>query len=272
MGDPGPAGYGPSVVRKTMRSRLDMVTPGAPPITARMWAKVLVFGGVTAAGLLILLGAVLPFLVLDPPQGFGFHPFLEHNPCCSPDQDTYGRIAAGLFAWLGGTYVGIRAAGVRGRRERLLSGLLLAAVVAVLFLVYGLLADDARAREAEPPPWLNPPAMVSERTPLPSCRYDGLHPPNGEPILVANHQCLLDAFVAGETAEFVLYDSTGGGEEVEQIIRVLADATIEVFVHIGEDDTVRWERYTCASLRPASAPQIFELVGCDQPVPVPGQS
>jgi hypothetical protein len=44
-----------------------------------MWVKVLVFGGVTAAALMLILGVILPFLVLDPPHGLGLHPFVEHN-------------------------------------------------------------------------------------------------------------------------------------------------------------------------------------------------
>ena len=248
-----------------------MKAQAEPPITVRTWAKVLVFGGVTAAALMVLLGVILPFLVLDPPHGLGIHPFLAHNPGSTPGKDdTYGRIVAGLLAWLVGTYVGIRTAGIRGRRERRLAALSLAGVVAILFVANGLLLDAARARDGEPPPARTVPPMVGERTPLPSCGDDKLQP-NGEPSVVANHQCLLDAFVAGETAEFVIYDFPNG-VPTEQIVRVLADATIEVFVHTGTDDTAGWERYSCAALRPATAPHIFELVGCDERVPVPGRS
>jgi hypothetical protein len=140
-----------------------------------------------------------------------------------------------------------------------------------MFVVYGLLADDAAKRAAEPPPPRSFPAIVSERTPLPQCGDDALDP-YGNPISIANHQCLLDAFVDDQTAEFVLYDKSATGEVVEQIIRVLADGTIEVFVHRGDDDIEGWVRYSCTALQPASAPQIFELVGCDEPVPVPGRS
>ncbi len=230
------------------------MTQGEPPITVRTWAKVLVFGGVTAAGLIVLLGVILPFVVLDPPHGLGIHPLLAHNPGSSPGKDdTYGRIVAGLVAWLGGTYVGIRSAGIHGRRERSLAALSLAAVVAILF-VANVLTDPAQAREGEPLPPRDLPALVGGRTPLPSCGDDKLDP-HGDPISVGNHRCLLDAFVAGETAELVIYD-TPNGEPTEQIIRVMADATIEVFVHTGADDTVGWERYSCTALRPASAPQL----------------
>ena len=243
-----------------------MKTQGEPPITVRTWAKVLAFGGVTAAALIVLLGVILPFLVLDPPHGLGIHPFLAHNPGSSPGKDdTYGRIVAGLLAWLGGTYVGIRTAGIHGRRERWLAALSLAGVVAILF-VANVLTDAAQAREGEPPPARNVPVMVSGRTPLPSCGRDQLDP-NGGPIEVAHHRCLLDAFVARKTAEFVIYDPRNV-ELTEQIIRVLANATIEVFVHRGTDDTAGWVRYSCAALRPARVPHIFELVGCDQPVDV----
>ena len=243
-----------------------MKTQGEPPITARTWATVLVFGGVTAAALIFLLGVILPFLVLDPPHGLGIHPLLAHNPGSSPGKDdTYGRIVAGVLAWLGGTYVGIRTAGIHGRRERWLAALSLAGVVAILF-VANVLTDPAQAREGEPPPARNVPALVGERTPLRSCGNDKLQP-NGDPSVVANHQCLLDAFVAGDTAELVIYGSANG-DPTEQIIRVLADADIEVFVHRGTDDTAGWMRHSCAALRPASTPQIFERVGCDQPVDV----
>ena len=106
---------------------VDVKTQGEPPITVRTWAKVLVFGGVTAAVLIVVLGVILPFLVLDPPHGLGIHPFLADNPGSTPGKDdTYGRIVAGLLAWLGGTYVGIRMAGIHGRRERRLAALSLA--------------------------------------------------------------------------------------------------------------------------------------------------
>ena len=236
-------------------------------MTVRTWVKVLVFGGVTAAALTVLFGVILPFLVLDTPHGLGLHPLLAHNPGSDPGKDdTYGRIVAGLLAWLGGTYVGIRTAGIHGRRERWLAALSLAGVVAILFVADSLLVDAAQAGEAKPPPARTVPSTVSERAPLPSCGKDKLQP-NGDPSVVANHRCLLDAFVAGKTAEFVI-DDLPNGEPTEQIIRILPDATIEVFVHTGTRDTAGWERYSCAALRPARAPHIFELGGCDQPVDV----
>jgi hypothetical protein len=124
-----------------------MKTQGEPPTTVRTWAKVLVFGGVTAAALFVLLGRILPLFVLDPPYGFGIHPFLAHNPGTTPGKDdTYGRVVAGLLAWLGGTHVGIRTAGIHRRREQGLAALVIAGVVAILFVANGLLLDAARTR------------------------------------------------------------------------------------------------------------------------------
>ena len=136
-------------------------------MTLRAWVRVLLFGGVTAAALMFVLGVLLPYLVIDPPQGFGIHPGIEHNPKSDDYDGSYARIVAGFFAWLAGTYAGVRTFGPHGARERLLTGLSLAGVVAILIVADGLLFAAARASEAEPPPARVLPAVVSERTPLP---------------------------------------------------------------------------------------------------------
>ena len=239
----------------------------AVPATIRTWGRVVLVGGITAAAIVFFLGILLPYLVIDAPYGFGIHPGIEHNPGPPSSNDgTYARVVAAIVAWLGGAYAGIRTLGQRRWRERLLAGLIMAAVVAVLIVADVSLSAATRARAAEPKPARVLPAAVSERRPLPACGEDKLQP-NGDPGLVDAHHCLLDAFAAGQEAELVIVDFPDDKRR-EQIIRVLAGGAIEGFVHTGDDDatTIGWARYTCAALRPAPAPRIFDVVDCGQPV------
>jgi hypothetical protein len=143
-------------------------------------------------------------------------------------------------------------------------------VLAILVMVEGLQAVAARSGLFEPrPPVRVEPAAVRDRTPLPSCGEDKLLP-NGDPVRVEAHRCLLDAYVAGQTAELAVVDWIATGERTEQIIRVLAGGSVEIFVHTGEDytTTAGWERRTCTALRPANAPKVLELVGCGAPAEI----
>ncbi len=244
-----------------------MKAQGEPAITVRTWAKVLVFGGVTAAALMVLLGVIFPFLVLDPPHGLGIHPFLAHNPGSSPGKDdTYGRIVAGVLAWLGGTYAGIRTAGIHGRRERRLAALSLAGVVAILF-VANVLTDAAQAREGETAAGAG------------SCRR----------WWASERRCVCAGTTSSSRTVTRALSRTTCVCSTHSLpaIRPSWSSTALPTAIQPSRSSAFWRTRTSRSsstavpttqpagcgirarrCRPASAPQIFERVGCDQPVDV----
>jgi hypothetical protein len=111
------------------------------------------------------------------------------------------------------------------------------------------------------------PAQVADRDPLPSCGTE-ITPPGGPgPAETTARKCLLEALQSGESAELQRDYKTEKGEPVSELIRVLPDGSVEVFVDATHDSygSGAWEHRVCDGLVAAEGTKVFELSRCGEP-------
>ncbi len=170
-----------------------------------------------------------------------------------------------LLAAVGGVAAastGVLATHGRGRAS--VAALVLATVLLPAAVGQAMVWSSQQPSVAEPTPSV--PSQVADREPLSSCGEEATPPDGPGPAEAAARQCLLDAFQRGTTAELRWDYDTAQGDPVTELLRVLPDRSVEVFVDATRDrnGSGAWERRICDGLTPVTGAAVFELIGCGE--------
>lgn len=272
-------------------------SPERPPSSPIGWA----FLGLTAlvAGGSVAASSVQPGAVNISVLGAGAAPILAIAVAFVADRSgrSWGRglaLAVGIalialgglaewFFWIGalqgssnqeigtalvyGAIAGAAAAGTgllatAGRGQMRVAALVLATVLLPAGVGQLMVFSSQQPQGGEPA--ASVPALVADRDPLPSCG-DEITPPTGPgPEEVAARQCLLEAFQSGGGGELRRDFKTPQGNPVTEILRVLPDGSVEVFVDATRDveGSGRWERRVCDGVAAVEGAAVFELTAC----------
>jgi hypothetical protein len=98
--------------------------------------------------------------------------------------------------------------------------------------------------------FVNAPAAVRERAPLPACGVETIRASSDADNNVEGRRCLWSAYQEHRPAEFVTTRPTVEGDPITYIYRVLPDGEVEVFVDSTRDawSAKTWLRLACPQL------------------------
>lgn len=180
---------------------------------------------------------------------------------------SYQKIEIALiWAAIGGTAAaGVGLLATRGDGRVGVAALVLATVLLPAGIGQLMVWSSQQPQVAEPTPSI--PAAVADREPLSSCGTEATPPDGPGSEEAAARKCLLEAFRDGRSAELRRDYKTDEGDVVAELVRVLADGSVEIFVDATRDPngTGAWTRRMCEGIAAIDGPLIFELVGCGEP-------
>ena len=112
------------------------------------------------------------------------------------------------------------------------------------------------------------PEWVENRNPLASCGLEEI----GADLAYDEdaRTCLMEAYLAGRSAELITNQITNEGDPISGYVRVHENGVVELFIDATLDraGSGTWERWRCEALSHEEGARVFVADGCEQ-LPVP---